>query len=283
MSAHNLPFEAHSTQEARDPGSAGTITVDRSPYVLGLISAGAEARTLSRPTKAGVSAFLYMKTDGGDITLTVTGGINEDGDTTFVFSDPGQFVLFVSAYESSGGTYFWRKVSDYGLGNVAPADSVVLDELSGLTATVAEVNAAADVSGRLVSITDADTPILAANSGKPHVIADVTADRTFTLPTPASGLEYHFYPQLNAADGHDWIFDTGSNTNYFVGGVTFLDSDAGAGADELSLVVPDGNSNSKFQINLPQPGTMLKFICDGTLWIVAGVVCSTTAPAYADQ
>ena len=136
---------------------------------------------------------------------------------------------------------------------------------------------------RLVSIADENTAISAANSGSPHVIANVSADRTFTLPTPASGLEYRFFPKLNAADGHDWIFDTGSNTNYFVGGVTFLDSDAGSGADELSLVAPDGDSNSKFQINLPQPGTMLHFICDGTLWVVGGVVCSTTAPAFADQ
>lgn len=155
--------------------------------------------------------------------------------------------------------------------------------LGGVTATADEVNAAADVSARLVSITDANTPITAANSGKPHVIDNVSADRTFTLPTPASGLEYAFYPKLNAADGHDWIFTTSSDTNYFVGGVQFLDTDAGAGADEISLVVPDGNSNSKLQINLPQPGTILRFICDGTLWVVSGVVCSTTAPTFADQ
>lgn len=159
----------------------------------------------------------------------------------------------------------------------------VLSLAGGIDATGPEINAAADVSARLVSITDADTPILAANSGRPHVITDVSADRTFTLPAVASGLEYVFYPKLNAADGHDWIFTTGSDTNYFVGGVMFLDTDAGAGADELVLTVPDGNSNSKFQINLPQPGTILRFICDGTLWVVAGVICSTTAPTYADQ
>lgn len=158
-----------------------------------------------------------------------------------------------------------------------------LGEALATDATVAEINAAADVSARLVAIADENTSILAANSGKPHVIDNVSADRTFTFPTPASGLEFAFYPKLNAADGHDWIFTTGSDTNYFMGGVTFLDSDAGAGADELSLVVPDGNSNSKLQINLPQPGTMLRFICDGTLWVVSGVVCSTTAPTYADQ
>lgn len=135
----------------------------------------------------------------------------------------------------------------------------------------------------VVAVTDADTSLSAAASGKPHTVADVSADRTFTFPTPAAGLTYRFYPKLNAADGHDWIFTTGSDTNYFVGGVMFLDTDAGAGSDELVLTVPDGNSNSKFQVNLPQPGTMLTFLCDGTLWTVAGIVCSTTAPTFADQ
>lgn len=135
----------------------------------------------------------------------------------------------------------------------------------------------------LVELSDADASIAAAASGKPHVVANVSADRTFTLPTPVAGLVYEFYPKLNAADGHDWIFTTGSDTNYFVGGVMHLDTDSDGAGDELVLVAPDGNSNSKLQVNLPQPGTMLKFMCDGTLWVVAGVVCSATAPAFADQ
>lgn len=172
-----------------------------------------------------------------------------------------------------------------GLANMSAFDEVrdLLEIVQGATVTAAELQAAADVSNRLVTITNADTAISAANSGKPHVIDDVSADRTFTLPTPASGLEYRFYPKLNAADGHDWIFSTGSNTNYIVGGVQFLDTDAGAGADEISLVVGNGSSNSKLQVNLPQPGTVLHFICDGTLWVVGGIVCSATAPAFADQ
>lgn len=160
---------------------------------------------------------------------------------------------------------------------------VIYTDESGNSVTAAELAAAADVGQRLVSVTDADTSISAANSGKPHAIADVTADRTFTLPTPSSGLEFTFYPKLNAADGHDWIFNTGSDTNYFVGGVVFLDSDAQDSADEVVVTVPDGNSNSKLQVNLPAPGTSVTFISDGTLWIVSGVVVSTTAPTYADQ
>lgn len=135
----------------------------------------------------------------------------------------------------------------------------------------------------VVAVGDADTAISAVNSGSIHIVANVSGDRTFTLPTAASGLTFEFIADIAAADGHDWIFTTGSDTNYFTGGVTHLDADSGTGADEIVPVFPDGNSNSKLQINLPNGGTWLKFVCTGTLWTVTGVAVSTTAPAFADQ
>lgn len=150
-------------------------------------------------------------------------------------------------------------------------------------ATPAEVLTAAVASGRRVSIPDANTAILAANSTKPHLIENVSADRTFTLPTPADGLDFEFIATVGAADGHDWIFTTGSDTNYFIGAIVHLDTDADAAGDEIVMLAPDGNSNSKLQINLPQGGTRVRFICDGTLWVVSGFAVSTTVPAFADQ
>lgn len=163
------------------------------------------------------------------------------------------------------------------------ASSSELSIMDGVTATAAEINAAADVSARRVAVGDANYQMLVPNSGKPHIVANVSADRTFSFPAEADGLEYEFIPDLNAADGHDWIFDTGSDTNFFTGGVVHIDTDADAAGDEVVLVLPDGNSNSKFQVNLPAPGTWLKFICNGTTWTVCGQVVSTTAPTFADQ
>lgn len=150
-------------------------------------------------------------------------------------------------------------------------------------ASAAELNAAAKVSARRVGVPDEAYAVLAANSGKPHLVANVSADRTFTLPTPADGLDFEFIATVGAADGHDWIFTTGSDTNYFIGAVVHLDTDADAAGDEIVMVAPDGNSNSKLQINLPQGGTRVRLICDGTLWTVSGFAVSTTAPAFADQ
>ncbi len=166
-------------------------------------------------------------------------------------------------------------------GVVVTSTPAELNIMDGVGATAAEINAAADVSAHYIVVANADYTILVANSGKPHVVANVSADRTFTLPTVASGLVYEFTGVVAAADGHDWIFDTGSDTNYFTGGVVFLDQDATS--DEISGIGSDLDSNSKLQINLPDVGTHVKFICDGTLWNVSGVVHSATAPAFADQ
>lgn len=107
-----------------DPGTGQTITIERTLAYVPLTSVGVETRTLARPTRVGAVATLAMKADGGDITVTITGGYDETGDTTFVFSDPGQFLMLISLYD--GTNYFWRKISDYGLGNQTPAVSAAV-------------------------------------------------------------------------------------------------------------------------------------------------------------
>lgn len=134
-----------------------------------------------------------------------------------------------------------------------------------------------------VAVGDADYTALPENSGKPHLVANVSADRTITLPAPVDGLDFEFIAQVGAADGHDWIFTTGSDTNYFVGAVVHLDTDSNDAGDEIVVVAPDGDSNSVLQVNLPQGGTKVRFICDGTLWTVSGFAVSVTAPAFSNQ
>lgn len=153
-----------------------------------------------------------------------------------------------------------------------------------VTATAAELNAAADVSGRLVAVGDvAAYTALAANSGKPHVIPGLTADLTITLPTAAAGLEYEFIYGGVAADAQDWIIDTGADANFYLGGVAHLDTDAAAAGDEVVPVAPDGNSNSILNVLVPDVGTRVRLICDGTNWFLNGNVVGATAPTFADQ
>ena len=134
----------------------------------------------------------------------------------------------------------------------------------------------------VVFVVDAATiNINAADSGKTHIIPDLTADCTLTLPTEEVGLNYEFWYGGTAADAQDCTFDTGSDTNYFVGGAHHADTDG-----ELSAVVDsNGSSNSKMAVLTPECGTWVKFVCDGVKWYVNGDVISATNTAitFGDQ
>jgi len=163
-------------------------------------------------------------------------------------------------------------------------DGANLLEAIGITATAAEINAAADSASRLVDVTDAATyTVLAADSGKIHIMPNFTASCTLTLPTAAAGLEYTFIGKAVAADAQDWIIKSPSATNYFIGGVSFADTDAGAGADEIHAGVwSNGSTNDFLTVVTPGAGTRIYVICDGTNWIVNGQVFSATVPAFSD-
>ncbi len=78
----------------------------------------------------------------------------------------------------------------------------------------------------LVKVPDAATyTILAADSGKIHVMPDLTADCTITFPAEAVGLVYEFWYGGTAADAQDWTFTTAADANYFVGGAHHADTD----------------------------------------------------------
>lgn len=132
-----------------------------------------------------------------------------------------------------------------------------------------------------VSIADAATyTVKANNSGITHYLPDLTADIVITLPTPQAGLWFEFAYSGVAADAQDWQLNTGSNTNYFIGGVMHADADGNL----VDPIAPDGNSNSRLNVLVPDVGTRVRVECaNGTLWIVSGYILSATAPTFADQ
>lgn len=131
-----------------------------------------------------------------------------------------------------------------------------------------------------VTIADASTyTLLEENSGLVHYIPDLSQDITITPPTPKAGLWYEFAYTGAAADASDWIIDTGSNTNYFKGGVLYVDDNPTADA-----IHSDGNSNSKFSVLTPEAGTRVRIECaDDVTWNVSGFVASLNAPTFGDQ
>lgn len=136
-----------------------------------------------------------------------------------------------------------------------------------------------------VAVPDAATyTLLAKNSGLRHYMPNLTADCTITPPTPKAGLWFEFAYAGAAADAQDWIIDTGTNTNYFIGGVAHLDTDAADAGDEVVPVRSDGNSNSVFTVLVPDVGTLVRMEClDDVTWHISGAVTSATAPTFGDQ
>jgi len=132
-----------------------------------------------------------------------------------------------------------------------------------------------------VALDDGDVTLTApANGGGVlNIVPDGTQDNTYTLPTPVAGQSFTFVYGGGAADATDFIIDTGSDTNFFIGGVTFHDTDDGA----VSVVYSDGNSNSKLQVNVPAGAQITVIALDATNWQVFGTVVGATAPAFADQ
>lgn len=121
------------------------------------------------------------------------------------------------------------------------------------------------------------------NSGLVHYLPDVTATITLTLPTPQTGLWFEFAYIGAAADAQNWIISAASSSNFYKGGVVHMDSDAGAGVDELVPVRSNGTTNAKLTVVTPDVGTRVRIECaDGTTWNLVGHVVSTTVPTIGD-
>jgi len=122
-----------------DPGSGGQLAPDRDRAVFPVTTLAAESRTLVQPTKAGLITTVVLDVDGGDLTLTVTGGYNADAETSITFDDAGDFVTFISI--KVGTSYVWRVVAQEGTTTALEDFSVDALTLTTLTLTGTTVTA----------------------------------------------------------------------------------------------------------------------------------------------
>ena len=133
----------------------------------------------------------------------------------------------------------------------------------------------------------ATAAISVADSGKTIIVgplaAGLAADSIFTLPTAANGLFYRFLYVGGAVDVQDFQVNTGSDTNFFIGGVAHFDTDTDDTDGIPDAVYGNNSSNSRVNILVPDAGTHVECYCDGTNWFLFGNVNSATAPTYADQ
>jgi hypothetical protein len=144
------------------------------------------------------------------------------------------------------------------------------------TGTITEV---ATLGDGPVSLADSNVTLTnATHSGRILLVPDGGQDNTYTLPAPIAGSVFRFVYAGGAADGTDALIITPGNTNFYIGGVTFLDTD-----NEVSAVFSDGNSNSSIQINVPAGFDVTIVGLNTTNYQIFGTVTGATAPAFADQ
>ncbi len=146
-------------------------------------------------------------------------------------------------------------------------------------ATTGAITELSTYGGAPVSLADADVTLTnATHSGRVLLVPDGGQDNTYTLPAPVAGSVFRFVYAGGAADATDAIIVTPGNSNFYIGGVTFLDTD-----NAISAVFSDGNSNSSIQINVPAGFDVTIAGIDSTNYQIFGTVTSATAPAFADQ
>ena len=136
-------------------------------------------------------------------------------------------------------------------------------------------------SGAITEVaTIGDGPVSLADSNVTlTLVPDGGQDNTYTLPAPIAGSVFRFIYAGGAADATDALFITPGNTNFYIGGVTLLDTDG----DSISSVFSNGSSNSSIQLNVPAGFDVTIVGLNTTNYQIFGNVTSTTAPAFADQ
>jgi len=110
-----------------DPGNAKPLPANKTGTVE-LVSTGAETRTLAVPAGIGLRLSLVMKTDGGDIVVTVASAFNAAADTTLTFNTAGDFVVLESV--QVGSAMAWRLVASEGVAVTVSARNFTADGLT---------------------------------------------------------------------------------------------------------------------------------------------------------
>lgn len=276
MSAHRLLQDLLLADKViSDPGDAGTIYPTGDLQHTEVETESAETRTLASPVKAGLRHVVILEDDGGDLTLTVTGGYNNDGDTTITFDDDGDFVEFLSI--NKDGTYVWRAVAQEGT-DAALQDDVVTDSITlggtAITATASEINQHCDESANVETVTSANV-LTAAESGKTFFL-DADTEFSSTLPTPAAGLRYTFIV-ADAPACADYTILASGGANIIKGHV--LTSDVTGCCAEDSAT---GNDRINFEACVALEGDRVDLISDGTSWFARASSAAAGAITFDD-
>jgi hypothetical protein len=187
MSAAKLPSWFLSTDwRIADPGASGTANLsNKGRAVLAIVTATTETRTIPAPEKVGQELIVYMDTDGGDATVTITSG---HGNTSIVLNDVGDYFVLKSIKVS--GTAKWVVASSYGVAVTSSGattfSSIVTNSIGGAGSTVAFTDRITTTDGVSSGTAGVVGRLLYANTAASTAIASTSAetvfDTNYTMP-----------------------------------------------------------------------------------------------------
>lgn len=132
-----------------------------------------------------------------------------------------------------------------------------------VTATAAEINQIADVSGKN-EVVAATNVIDASENGKTFFLSSAT-EFVSTLPAPALGLRFTFIVTA-APSGASYTIVTASSANTIKGAVFTSDVNSGTDAD----LETSGGDTISFVDAKAVAGDRVELFCDGTNWFAHG-------------
>jgi hypothetical protein len=284
-SAWFIPTSA--TQWYVEDASAVTSTTTEMNYVdvatLGTLAA-------SKAWTSDASLDTIMPT-GGKLTVQSGGDITlESGSTLDVAGtfEIANVAMTASAAElnyndiATLGTLAASKTwtSDASLDTVMPTGGLLTVQSGG--AVTLNSGSTLTVSGAVVQapvfVADA-TPytVLAADSGKLHIILEQTSSITLNLPVIAAGLSYKFVMGGVATEAQNWVI-VATTPSFYNGGIAWTDlNDA---ESNLAVVYANGTSHLTLTVTTPAAGTGIEIYSNGTEWFVHGTVISDSTPAF---
>ena len=126
------------------------------------------------------------------------------------------------------------------------------------------------VSGALTISADDSGSIFDMNT-------ELAASATATLPAPEVGLNYKFIWSIAHDAAYERIFNTSGSSVLYKGCVIHQAS----GAQTADDIQANGSSNYILTANDDvEPGSWVEVVCNGSHWLVSGVITATAAPAF---
>ena len=265
--------------DAGASGTAGTVDVFPATASKGKIalvaadSAGDTTTTITNASQAG--AVTYTIPDAGGAANFVL----SSGTSTVTTATSAELnYVDVATLGTLAASKAWT--SDASLDTVMPTGGLLTVQSGG--AVTMNSGSTTTLSGAVVQapvfVADA-TPytVLAADSGKLHIILEQTSSITLNLPVIAAGLSYKFVMGGVATEAQNWVI-VATTPSFYNGGIVWLDSDNVA--DNVAPVYANGTSHLTLTAVTPEAGTCIEVYSNGTEWFVHGTISSATTPAF---